>query len=137
MNYKDIFPLVLILSNTFNMCAFWGFGFLEDDKFHSHSMRVWKFHWNSCPFVPLSFSIFSHFVLASLYLIHSSDDFYWCGQITCRSDWYELGFLGIKWRICIIICNLRLLPYEGHVLDCYFHLALILFCFVGEFSLIL
>ena len=93
MNYKDIFPLVLILSNTFNTCAFWGFGFLEDDKFHSHSMRVWKFHWNSCPFVPLSFSIFSHFVLASLYLIHSSDDFYWCGQITCRSDWYELGFL--------------------------------------------
>ena len=66
-----------------------------------------------------------------------SNDFYWCGQITCRSDWYELGFLGIKMRICIIICNLRLLPYDGHVLDCYFYLSLILFRFIGEISLIL
>ena len=60
-------------------------------------MRVRKLHWNSCPLVPLSFSIFSHSVLASLYLIRSSNDFYWCGQITCCSDWYELGFLGITW----------------------------------------
>ena len=34
---------------------------------------------------------------------------YWCGQITCRGDWNELGLLGITWRICIIICNLKVI----------------------------
>ena len=70
-----------------------------------HSTRVRKFHWNSFP-LELSFSIFSHSVLATVYLICSNDLLVW--QITCHSDWYELGFLWITRRICTIICNLGL-----------------------------
>ncbi|KAL4611255.1 hypothetical protein ACB092_08G110100 [Castanea dentata] len=74
----------------------------------------------------------SFFVVFSLFFLFQA-----CLGLLILSLFFSFSILK---RNCPAICGLFfwpfLPPYDGHVLDCYFHLALILFRFVGEISLI-